>query len=64
MTFPKMSLNRLLVVWALVAIPAVLVVNLVLHAPAPGVMVLPGTWVALRLLNRRAWKRHFTPRPK
>lgn len=55
------SLNRLLVYWLAGCVPvAVLVAVFWNGLLGAGLCVV--SWTVLRLLNRRAWKRHFRPR--
>ena len=60
--FPKMSLNRLLSVWLCIALPVQTILIWPLHQPGPGLLAGVLLWIALRHLNRLAWKRHFTPK--
>lgn len=60
--FPKMSLNRLLLLWTCTGLPLAAVMAFVLHWPGPAFLASVTTWGALRHLNRIAWIRHFHPK--
>lgn len=59
----RVSTNKLLVYWAIFVAPIGVTMAL-LKISGPALLVMGGGWVALRMLNRHAWKLHFKPRPR